>query len=86
MKKTLFVLSVFAAFALASCSSKSDCDCTVSGNNVPPTELFTDEYPTFTEIEKNCDEINWNDFTNHGNYGSWADGADYGYTLSCVEH
>lgn len=88
MKKTLFVLSVFAAFALASCSSKSDCDCTISSDTLGVNQpLFTSDAPTFTDIDKNCDEINWDDIMNNAEYGDvWGDSGELGFTLSCVEH
>ncbi len=88
MKKTLFVLSAFAAFALASCSSTSDCDCTISDDTLGVDQpLFTPDAPTFTDIEKNCDEINWDDIKNNAAWGDiWGDSGDMGFNLSCVEH
>lgn len=86
MKKTLFVLSVIAVFVSLSCSSKSDCDCTVSWKGMN-AYLFTQDEPTFTDIEKDCDEINWEDISKEF-YDVWTlDEITSGrYTLSCVEH
>lgn len=86
MKKTLFVLSVIAVFVSVSCSSKSDSDCTVSWKGMD-AYLFTQDEPTFTGIEKDCDEINWEDISKEF-YDVWTLDEITGgrYTLSCVKY
>lgn len=83
MKKVLFLMGAFLAFA--ACDPVSDCDCTAS-NDMMSNELFTEEAATLVEFQGTCDQVTFEDLT-----GEWAelypaaDMAELKITLSCVE-
>ncbi len=83
MKKVLFLMGAFLAFA--ACDPISDCDCTASGE-MAENPLYTEEAATLVEFQGTCDQVTWADLT-----GEWAelypeaDAVELGLTLSCVE-
>ena len=79
MKKVLVLMGAFLAFA--ACTPLSDCDCTISSDMVSE-DIFTEEAATIVEFEKSCDQATWEDVTLPE---EWADAAELGLTLSCVE-
>lgn len=83
MKKVLFVMGAFLAFA--ACNPTSDCDCTVSGDLVSEP-LYTEEEATVVEFEGECDQVKWEDLSEELQ-GAWLDenGDPGSLTLSCVE-
>ena len=83
MKKVLFLMGAFLAFA--ACDPISDCDCTAT-SPLMSNELFTEEAATLVEFQGTCDQVTFEDLT-----GEWAelypaaDMESLGITLSCVE-
>jgi hypothetical protein len=83
MKKVLFLMGAFLAFA--ACEQKADCDCTISGDmtNVP---LFTEEQATLVEFQGTCDQATWTDLSEELQTNWLDENGDPGnLTLSCVE-
>lgn len=83
MKKVLFLMGAFLAFA--ACDPVSDCDCTAVAE-MAENPLYTEEEATLVEFQGTCDQVTWADLT-----GTWAelypaeDSEAAGFTLSCVE-
>jgi hypothetical protein len=79
MKKVLVLMGAFLAFA--ACTPLSDCDSTISADMVS-VDVFTEDAATIVEFEKPYEEATWDDVTLPE---EWADAAELGLTLSCVE-
>lgn len=84
MKKTLLTLGILGCLTLGlvACGDP-DCNCTVSleGETV---QLFTDDNPTISEFDGECDEITPADLP--GSYGeSWGNINELGGSINCEE-
>ncbi len=81
MKKVLFVMGAFLAFA--ACDPVSDCNCTISSDMGITFDLFTEEAATIVDFEGTCDQVTYADITLPE---EWIDAEELGLTLSCVEN